>query len=91
MIGPTISIHGIEWQAHRHEGRIAFSFGLIAIVFNSNSKRYEAWSLGKLAFAHESVSECLLRMTPVALDSLAEQFIPSWENQTDPMNMLLIN
>lgn len=75
----TIEIRGIKWQARKYAGKLAFSFGSIAIFYNISHERFEAWSFGEMLFSHPSVAECLEVMNPIVLDSFAAQFIPSWE------------
>lgn len=75
----TVQVKGIVWQARRYEGKLAFSFQSVAVFYNAETAQHEAWSLGKLIYATKHIGDCLEVITPVVLDALANQFIPSWD------------
>lgn len=79
----TLEVHGIKWAARRHNAKLALSFRSFAIFFNTETNRFEAWSLGYMVCFSKYISECIEPTTHAVLDSIAESIVPYWQGEAE--------
>jgi hypothetical protein len=77
--GGTLTVQGITWLYQKYNGKVAFSHGEVAILFDINSGYYQIKEAGETLFASRSVVECLENGADCVLEYHASRITPSWE------------